>query len=313
MRQSALTMAQVAKDHHFVPKCYLAAFTDTATEDGRLCVFDFETGRFFRQRPKNVAFEKHFNRIEVEGHAPDALEKAFGEFEGQAISVIRSICLDGDLPPDEQLSFVVNLIALLAVRNPSGRRSMTAARRHTARIVGDFLVADRTTYERELAAARESGFVSGPAVTYEKMKEFIERDEYRVEIPTDTHLETELRVFQKILAGLGSRYWSVLVAAPDAPDFITCDHPANLVPRQMVFPLDPRTAVAAAREKPMPRRIVVGAKGVAEVNARIVDQADRQIYSRTPDVSILYDNDVVKVSLADLIGWRAGDAGRSRH
>jgi hypothetical protein len=300
-------MAQVAKDHHFVPKCYLAAFTDTGTEDGRLCVFDFEVGRFFRQRPKNVAFEKHFNRIEVEGQAPDALEKAFGEFEGQAISVIRSICRDGDLPPpDEQLSFVLNLIALLAVRNPRGRRSMTTARRHTDRIVGDFLVSDRKIYERELAAAREAGFVSGPDVTYEKMKA-IARDEYTVKVPTDTHLDTELRVSQKVLTGLGARYWSILVAAPEGPDFITCDHPANLVPKQMAFPLDPRTAVAAAREDPMPRRIVVGPKGIAEVNARIVEQADRQIYSRTPDVSILYDGEVVEVSLAELSGWRAED------
>ena len=92
-------MAQVAKDHHFVPVCYLAAFTDTGTEDGRLYVFDFEVGRFFRRRPRNVAFEKHFNRVEIDGQPPDTLEKAFGQFEGQAISVVRSICSEGDLPP----------------------------------------------------------------------------------------------------------------------------------------------------------------------------------------------------------------------
>ena len=305
-------MAQVAKDHHFVPVCYLAAFTDTGTEDGRLYVFDFEVGRFFRQRPRNVAFEKHFNRVEIDGQPPDTLEKAFGQFEGQAISVVRSICSEGDLPPDEQLSFVLNLIALLAVRNPRGRRSMTAARQRTTRIIGDLLVSDRRIYEREAASAREAGFVSGPDVPYEKMKELIERDEYTIDIPTDTHLDTELRVFQKILNGLGSRYWSILVAAPDAPDFITCDHPANLVPKQMVFPLDPRTAVVAARENPMPRRIVLNPKGIAEVNARIVEQADRQIYSHTTDVSILYDGEVVEVALAELSGWR-GDGDRSRY
>ena len=54
---------------------------------------------------------------------------------------------------------------------------MTAARRRTTRIVGDLLVSDRKIHEREVASAREAGFVSGPDVTYERMKELIERNE----------------------------------------------------------------------------------------------------------------------------------------
>jgi Protein of unknown function (DUF4238) len=202
----------------------------------------------------------------------------------------------------------LNLICLLATRNPRLRNSMTIARRRTARIIGDLLVADPKTYERQIAAAREAGFVSDKAVPYEQMKEFIDRDDYQIEISTTEHLQGELRIFDKVLKSLGSRHWSLLVAASDAPDFITCDHPANLVPKQIVFPLDARNAVLGAVEKPWPARVDVASLGVAEVNARIVDQARRQIYSRGPKVSVLHDNEVVAIRLDQM----AGQPGRQK-
>jgi hypothetical protein len=174
-------MEQIARHHHFIPQCYLARFTDTGTKDGMLCAFDFVASRYFRQKPKNVAFEVDFNRFEAEDQSPDALERAFGEFEGKAASVISAICRDGELPVDEEFSYVVNLICLLATPNPRLRNSMTLARRHAARIIGDLLVADRATYERQTAAARENGFVRSEGVSYERMKEFIDKDDYQLD------------------------------------------------------------------------------------------------------------------------------------
>jgi hypothetical protein len=127
-------MAQVARDHHFVPQCYLAGFTDTGTQAGRLCVYDIIARRFFRAKPKNVAFEVDFNRVEVEGHPPDILETGFGQLEGHAASVIRRIITEHVIPEDEEFSYVLNVIALLAVRNPAMRRSMTVSQRHMYRV-----------------------------------------------------------------------------------------------------------------------------------------------------------------------------------
>lgn len=295
-------MEQTARDHHFVPQCYLAGFTDTGTKDGRLYAFDFVDGRGFRPKPRNVAFEVDFNRFDAEDHPPDALERAFGEFEGKVASVIRAICREAELPADEELSYVLNLICLLATRNPRLRKSMTIARRHTSRIIGDLLVADRGTCERQFAAARETGFVPDKEVPYERMKESIVRDDYQIEISTTEHLHSELRVFDRVLKSLGSRSWSLLVAAPDAPDFITCDHPANLVPKQIVFPLDARNALFGGVENPLPRRVVLPALGIAEVNTRTVDQARRQIYSRCPEIAVLHEDQVVPIRLDRMIG-----------
>jgi hypothetical protein len=61
-------MAQVSRKSHFISACYLARFTDAGTEEGRLCGFDLVADRFFQQRPKNVAYELDFNRVEIDGH-----------------------------------------------------------------------------------------------------------------------------------------------------------------------------------------------------------------------------------------------------
>ena len=41
------------------------------------------TGHSFRTAPDNVAGENYFNRIEVAGMDPNALEKGLAEFEGE--------------------------------------------------------------------------------------------------------------------------------------------------------------------------------------------------------------------------------------
>jgi hypothetical protein len=294
-------MVQIARDHHFVAQCYLAGFTDTGTKEGRLCVYDFKAERFFRQKPRNVAYEMDFNRVDVEGHAPDALETAFGEFEGRTASVIRRIVTEHDIPEDEEFSYVLNMIALLAVRNPSTRRSMTVSQRHAYRVIGDMLASDRNLYESQLRQAQANGFVAADKeVPFERMRDFLRKDDYTIEIPPEAHLQRELAVFQNILEQVSARNWSLLKAAADAPDFITCDHPVSLVYKQLLFPLDARHALMGDREQGAPRVMTLKAAGVAEVNTRMQKLADRQIYSRTPEVAFFDGEDAVTVPMAEL-------------
>jgi hypothetical protein len=290
-------MVQISKNHHFVSRCYLAGFTDTGTKDGRLCVFDFMAARFFVQKPRNVAFEPDFNRVDIKGHTPDVLEEAFGQFEARTALVIRQITTEEDIPEDEEFSYVLNLISLFAVRNPATRRSMSVARRHECRVIGDLVASDKMVYEHPIQKARASGFLSGKDVPYEKLRDFLRRDAYEIEIPPHDHLVRELAIFQNILALVSSRNWSLLIAPADAPDFMTCDHPISLLYKQLLFPLDARHALMGDRKRGAPRRMHLSAAGVAETNLRMWKLADRQIYSRTPDVALLSDDRVVSLPL----------------
>ena len=275
----------VARRHHFVSEGYLRQFTDTVTGDGKVCVLDLRENRRFSATPRNIAVETDFNRIDLPGFEPDYLEKTFAQqLEGKAASVLRWICDNGEIPANEDFSYVLNLATLFAVRNPAMRRSMEAARKQEIRIVFDLLASDRRLYEDHLAKAREQGFITGADVPFEKMRGALRAD-FTLDISPQEHLATELAVFSKVLRTVCSRYWSLLIAGPDAPDFITCDHPVSLVFKQVVFPIGPRHALMGDRARPRPYRMKLTGAGVSEVNARIVRLADRHVYSRFPEIA----------------------------
>lgn len=293
-------MAQVSRNHHYITSGYLGGFTDTGKQDGVLNVADLSAGRWFQQIPRRVAYERDFNRIRTEGYAPDAVETALGRFEEKALNVIRRITSDVDLPENEDFSYVLNLITLFAVRSPALRRAMAVARQHVYRIIEDLLASDRRVYEAENRRARAAGFLSDVEVPFEDFRKSVRREGYTLELGTEDHLSRELEVFQKLLPEVSSRYWSLLIAAPGAPDFVTCDHPVSLVYKQLLFPLDARHALMGDRQPQAPRKFDLVAEGVAEVNSRMLKLANRQIYSRAPDIALLRNGKILTTSLAEL-------------
>lgn len=296
-------MKKFARNHHFVPQGYLAGFTEDGTRDGRLFVSDLVLRSVFQTKPRNVGAERDFNRIDVDDQDPDALERALGEFEGRAISVIRGIQTSGELPADEEFSYVLNLMALLVVRNPRSRKNMNNARRHMVRVIGDLLASDQRLFEHHIAKAKEGGFVPRDAeVSFEAMRKFIHDDQYTVTVSKSESVSLELAGFENVLRLLGSRYWSLVTAATDAPDFVTCDHPVTpvfkdpnrrgpigygLPETEVSFPLNTRQALLGVLEEPLALRIEARASQVAAINSHTVYHANRQVYSKTASVAVL--------------------------
>jgi len=285
---------KLARNHHFVPQGYLAGFTDTGTREGRLYVLDLQTQKAFATRPRNVAAQRDFNRIDVEDQRPDALEQALGDFEDRAIAVIRWVRDQGCLPEDNDFSYLLNLMCLLVVRNPRLRQSLTRAKQQGARIIMDRLVSDRRLWEHHMRKALEAGDIPVSDVSFEQMKRFVEEEGYAIEIDQQDNLRSEFRIFDNILHSLADRCWSLLVAAADAPHFITSDHPISQVfkdPHQtgpigvelrqteLVFPLNSRQALLGVFEEQLPPRLVVEARDVAVINTRTLRTAERQVYS----------------------------------
>src|SRR5260221_12979809 len=73
----------VARRHHYVPKCYLNSFSveDDRKKNPELFVFDAVDRKRFKTAPDNVALERDFNTIDLEGHPPDAFETAMASVE----------------------------------------------------------------------------------------------------------------------------------------------------------------------------------------------------------------------------------------
>jgi hypothetical protein len=132
------------------------------------------------------------------------------------------------------------------------------------------------------------------------MKRFIEKDDYTGEVSSS--VTSELQIFQSILDTLGSRYWSLVIAAPEAPCFITCDHPVVVVFRdsrtrgpigyelpetEVTFPLGRHHGLPGVLERPFKSSFVATPKQVAMINTRTAIHADRQAYSNTEEVMLL--------------------------
>ena len=218
---------QVARKHHFVSEGYLAALTNTGTSKGLLRVYDHSTQKSFPAKPKHVAFELDYNRVNTPTLAPDALEEAIGRFESHAIRELRKIITSGKLTPTEEFSYVYNLIALFAVKTPAIRRASENAQKQMWRQVMHLMVSSEEMFQQQMNAAREDGFLRpGLNASYQQTKDFVTRDAYTISIPVEQHIITEHSVFDEILPHLSQRYWSVMTAKADAPDIITCDRPA---------------------------------------------------------------------------------------
>lgn len=283
---------------------YLAAFTNAGTAKGVLCAYDHSTETFFKPKPKHVAFEIDYNRVSTPNYAPDALEKGLGQFESHAIRELRRIIITGKLPSPEEFSWVYNLIALFAVKTPALRRASDIAQQNMMRQVMHMTVSSEQMYKQQVSAGREGGFINPELdVPYEKMKDFVTRDEYDISIPVERHIITEHSVFDKILPHLSQRYWSVMTAKRDAPDIITCDRPAPrlLGAERLVFPISPRRALLATKEPEAPEEFEIGTDKVAYLNFKMLSQSMRQIYSRTREVAFLQEGRLVILDLEKMV------------
>lgn len=112
------------KMHHFVPRSYLARFSD---KEGFLHIFDRSSGLFRRQRPKEVMKINSYYRQDwaPPDIDPNIFEKTLGEWLEPAAkdSIDRLIHIPANLT-DHDMAILLNYVGLQRVRVP--RQAETA-------------------------------------------------------------------------------------------------------------------------------------------------------------------------------------------
>ena len=70
----------VARRHHFLPQCYLKGFSRSRKQGKahQVVVFDRD-GKSFTSSIINIAVKHDFNRVEIDGHAPDVFEQVMAD------------------------------------------------------------------------------------------------------------------------------------------------------------------------------------------------------------------------------------------
>jgi hypothetical protein len=287
-----------ARQHHYVPQCYLKGFARDRRRS-QLHVFDFIDQKAFTAHTKNIAQERDFHTLESEDLPADAMERAFSGFESEVSAALARISAAGSLADETDVSYLMNLMALTAVKNPRNRAAFAQFRERILKTAMRVAVSTPEIWERQVRQAKAAGFIEPNVDTsYSKMRHFIETDAYTMETTPHAHLITELDLHDKVLPYFFSRRWSTLRAPADSGGFITSDQPVCLMWRDpipadrrrmppghgvhrtvVLFPISWRVAVVGAFEGDE-RELDVDGAMVADFNALMIEHCRRQVYSR---------------------------------
>jgi hypothetical protein len=295
----------VARRHHYLPQCYLRGFAKPQKR-GRahhVHVFD-RNGKTFTTNIINVATERDFNRVEVEGHSPDAFEQGLAKFEGELGPALVRILKSHSLENQDDRLLLMNLIAMLTIRNPQQRENVRTFHEDTAHLLMEVATASKERWEAEKRRLKAAGYEGEFDVPYEELRKAVLEKAFRIEVPTEGHIGLEMGILEPLLTTLLMRKWLVLLTPRESGGFVTCDSPVCLMfsnPKmrggfygpghgaadtQIVFPVGRWMAIAGAFELEKEGTLVLDENRVAGVNGALVTYADRQVYAA--DANFIY-------------------------
>jgi hypothetical protein len=290
-----------ARAHHYIPQCYLNNFTT----GGKILAVDLQNGKHFRTNPKNVAQERDFNRVEADKIAPDYLEKQYGKFESELAPILKALRA-GEKCSKPEFDHVLNLITLLANRNPRHRKTFSEFQDEVAQQVLRLATATPERWAGQVKQAWQAGALPENIkdVPYEAIRDLVTNRKLKLAATTSQHAAIELGVFEDLLEVIAQRTWRWLHADATSGGFITSDHPvclfSNVPPRGLqalgygmtgttvYFPVSPSLALCGEFDGPT-------GDGKADVfavgtfNRRMVNHAYRQIYAAN-DEFVFFDH-----------------------
>jgi hypothetical protein len=279
------------RHHHYVPQGYLRGFANGTGRQAQIFCIDLEDRRSFTPKVRNVAGQRDFNRVNLEGVDPNILEKGFAQFEGDAVAAIRRIEQAGSFADRDDRVLVLNLMALLAGRNPRQRSNISE---FMGRISEAIMQVTLHSEERWKSAMRSAGIDTG-GTTYEQMKDFVDNRRYTTKVNQNFIIGLEHQTMvSTILRCLIARNWHL--AHSSDGHFITTDHPVcliNAVDRgsgplsgpgfgmadtAVLFPLNRHQLVVGTFES-IGDHAKVDYAGAARLNTLVLSGARRQIYA----------------------------------
>jgi hypothetical protein len=211
------------RKHHFVPRFYLRGFVG---KKDQLFVVDRSSKKTFRTAPKNVAAERDFNRVEVEGMDPNAVEKALAEFEGKVAPALERVKTAKSLANKEDRDAVMNLICALAIRNPRQRATINDFVGELAQRVVELGLQTKERWDGQIAKMKAAGIWDDSSnASYEDIKKFIEERRYKIEVAKEFNVAMEIGGHNPLLQHLGNRKWQILRASEGSGGFVTTDVP----------------------------------------------------------------------------------------
>lgn len=227
-----LKKGNISRAHHYISQFYLAGFTDTCGKDGTLYVHDLKQLKSWKSNTRDVGQQKDYNRIELPDCPPDHLEQVLCEIEGPAATAIKLITERKSLPGKKDLKVLMRFVALMSMRVPSVREASVKSKEQLMRqVLGIYAELDDFTLQAKVDDFRKND-PNFPDVSIEDFRKFVQSNDYNIEFPTQWQamdfVMSYLSNLETFTHALTNRKWNLLVAQPEAGDFICTDNPVAL-------------------------------------------------------------------------------------
>jgi len=282
-----------ARKHHYIPRFFLAGFTNEGTKDGRLLVCDLNAGKRWWSDPNGAGHQRDFYRIDLEGYDPLDVERAFQDIEDAAAPALRRLIGTEEPPPfDETASDVLPLLASLVIRVPTSRRGIEWASERVVRAtipkaLPKFPKPPHIIHSR-LFGHLPPGVDPSPEEYEATMLKFFE-DEVRIEIDQTWSIAHMLSRFDFVLKKLAELYWTVAVLPPGTPDFVCSDNPMSFRGAvssgvSAIIALSRRVATVGSVYEPERPVIRTDARFAGLVNALTIGSAERYVFSASDQI-----------------------------
>ena len=298
-------MANVARNHHFIPEFFLANFTPSGTKDDFLWVTDMREHRGFASKPCNTGFQKDLYRVHLDEAPSDVIEKILGWFEGHAAPTVRHVLEHHSLPPRPERDHLMELIGMMAIRVPAARARAEAVLDKAMKAMFRPYLGDRDALRAIFEKMCADGAELPEGVDYDKI-DFDElvrfcRDEdlYTMGVDNEWLLGQMLMASVPVQRMLFDRNWAVLVDDDDEGEFVCSDAPVCLtwtagngqdrVPRldegqtDLTVPLSKHVALRGRYEADQDELLRCDRQDIAHINIRTISSGDRFLYSSGKD------------------------------
>jgi hypothetical protein len=231
-----------SRNHHYIPQGYLRGFGWKRGKHFMVVVHDLQGKKTYETNTRNICAQRDFMRFEIEDRKPDWLEEEFGKLESEAVTAIREVVKSGVFDSKNK-NYILNLMALLAVRSPEQRENMREFQARVAERVMDLVLEDKGRWESQIKEMEEK--TGKPStVTYEDAKDFHERGEYTIEVARERHIQTEIDLYKTVLQVLGQRKWTLYLVPGEYGEFITTSRPV------VIAYIEPEKVPAYLRHSP---------------------------------------------------------------
>ncbi len=297
-------------NHHYVPQFYLRNFAEGVGRKARVWFFDDETRSAGQTLVRNVASARYFNRIEAEGYHPDAVEDALAKLESEMVGPLAEVIKVRDFPSADHFSYVMNLAALLSVRNPSLRGRLEKFHQRIADKMLGMVTSSKEIWESQTRKMKDDGHELSGKVTFEDLRRFREQGQYTIAIDQTHLIGLEFEMIDPVLKTLSNRNWC-FATAPEGSQYVTSDNPvclewANELSRStmpvghglkgtnLLFPLSSTVLLIGAFED-IPESVLHSEEQVSSVNTIVARNSRRQIYAKNGDFKLnLRNRDAVR-------------------